>query len=44
MKDIITDDKNRFKVIKWLNNFIKTYKYGKSYNTNLAVLANAIGF
>lgn len=26
MKDIITDDKNRFKVIKWLNNFIKNYK------------------
>lgn len=25
MKEIITDDKNRFKVIKWLNNFIKNY-------------------
>lgn len=25
MKDIIVDDKNRFKVIKWLNKFIKTY-------------------
>lgn len=29
MKDIITDDKNRFKVIKWLNNFIKTYESKK---------------
>ncbi|MBE6160211.1 MAG: primosomal protein DnaI [Lactobacillales bacterium] len=25
MKEIITDDKNRFATIKWLNNFIKNY-------------------
>ena len=25
MKDIYPDDKNRFKVIKWINNFIKNY-------------------
>ncbi|MBP3445513.1 MAG: primosomal protein DnaI [Bacilli bacterium] len=30
MKDIIVDDKNRFKVIKWLNNFIKTYEKKKN--------------
>ncbi len=29
MKEIITDDKNRFEVIKWLNNFIKTYDKNK---------------
>lgn len=29
MKEIITDDKNRFKVIKWLNNFIKNYDKNK---------------
>lgn len=26
MKDIYTDDKNRYEVIKWLTNFIKNYK------------------
>ena len=26
MKDIYKDDKNRFAVIKWINNFIKNYK------------------
>ena len=30
MKDIIVDDKNRFRVIKWLNNFIKTYEKKKN--------------
>lgn len=29
MKEIITNDKNRFEVIKWLNNFIKTYDKNK---------------
>jgi len=29
MKDIFTDDKNRFPVIKWLNNFIKNYDPNK---------------
>ena len=30
MKDIYTDDKNRFNCIKWLNNFIKSYPNIKS--------------
>lgn len=30
MKDIYTDDKNRFSTIKWLNNFIKTYEKDKN--------------